>query len=130
MIILVQIPSEVLTPCSPSPCGPNAICRERNGAGSCICLDEYIGNPYEGCRPECIHNSDCASNKACTRNKCVDPCPSTCGQNAQCQVINHSPSCNCILGYTGDPFRFCSLPPPERKIRLSLNCKFDLLEFI
>lgn len=106
---------ETRTPCVPSPCGANAICREQNGAGSCSCLPEYLGNPYEGCRPECVLNSDCPSNKACIRNKCIDPCPGTCGQNANCQVINHLPSCTCIPGYTGDPFRFCNLPPPERK---------------
>ncbi|KAG5895966.1 hypothetical protein JTB14_027966 [Gonioctena quinquepunctata] len=84
-------PSEIISPCTPSPCGANALCREQNNAGSCTCLPEYIGNPYEGCRPECILNSDCPSNKACMRNKCQDPCPGTCGQNAECQVINHLP---------------------------------------
>jgi hypothetical protein len=108
-------PPEPVNPCVPSPCGSNAVCKERNGAGSCVCLPEYIGNPYEGCRPECVLSSDCPLNKACVRNKCVDPCPGTCGQNANCQVINHSPSCTCIPGYTGDPFRYCNLPPPERK---------------
>lgn len=109
----VPINPERPTPCVPSPCGANAICKELNGAGSCSCLPEYFGNPYEGCRPECIINSDCSSNKACIRNKCQDPCPGTCGQNANCQVINHLPSCNCIPGYTGDPFRYCNL---QRKI--------------
>lgn len=106
---------EQTTPCSPSPCGSNAICREQNGAGACQCLPEYIGNPYEGCRPECVLNSDCPSNRACIRNKCNDPCPGTCGQNADCQVVNHLPSCNCRIGYTGDPFRFCNLQQDERK---------------
>ena len=103
---------EFLNPCQPSPCGANAICREQNGAGSCTCLPEYIGNPYEGCRPECVINSDCPSNKARIRNKCMDPCPGTCGQNADCQVVNHLPACTCWLGYTGDPFRFCNVIPP------------------
>lgn len=103
---------ENVSPCEPSPCGANAQCRVQNKAGACICLPEYIGNPYEGCRPECVLNSDCPSNKACIRNKCLDPCPGTCGQNADCRVISHSPSCTCISGYTGDPFRFCSLPSP------------------
>lgn len=106
---------EIVTPCVPSPCGSNALCKEQNGAGSCSCLPDYIGNPYEGCRPECVLNSDCPSNKACIRNKCTDPCPGTCGQNAECQTINHLPSCICVNGYIGDPFRYCSLPPSERK---------------
>jgi len=109
------VPEEVATPCIPSPCGANAVCRERNGAGSCVCLPEYIGNPYEGCRPECVRSSDCPSNKACVTNKCQDPCPGTCGQNADCQVINHLPSCTCRQGYEGDPFRFCHPRPIQRR---------------
>lgn len=113
---LAPTPQEIRTPCTPSPCGANAQCREQNGAGACSCLPEYIGNPYEGCRPECVLNSDCPSNRACIRNKCQDPCPGTCGQNADCQVVNHLPSCTCISGFTGDPFRYCNPIPPERKI--------------
>lgn len=114
-LIQAVVPDEIISPCNPSPCGANAQCRVHNKAGSCTCLPEYIGNPYEGCRPECTLNSDCAPNKACINNKCADPCPGTCGQNANCQVINHLPSCTCLPGYTGDPFRFCNLPLPERK---------------
>jgi hypothetical protein len=106
-------PPQQSTPCVPSPCGSNAECREQNGAGSCTCLPEYIGNPYEGCRPECVLNSDCPSNKACMRNKCEDPCPGTCGQNAECQVVNHLPSCTCDYGYIGDPFRYCHIQSKE-----------------
>lgn len=114
--ILVQSrPQETTAPCVPSPCGANAMCRERSGAGSCVCLPDHIGNPYEGCRPECVLNSDCPSTRACIRNKCQDPCPGTCGQNADCQVVNHLPSCTCRQGYTGDPFRYCNIQPPERK---------------
>jgi hypothetical protein len=112
------IPVERPTPCIPSPCGSNAVCREQNGAGSCVCLPEYFGNPYEGCRPECVINSDCPSNRACIRNKCQDPCPGTCGQNADCQVINHVPSCNCRPGYTGDPFRYCNIYQERKKISI------------
>lgn len=106
---------EHLSPCVPSPCGANAICKEQNNAGACVCLPDYIGNPYEGCRPECVLSTDCAPNLACVNNKCKDPCPGTCGPNAQCQVINHLPSCSCIPGYTGDPFRYCSIIIERRK---------------
>lgn len=102
-------------PCEPSPCGSNAICRERNGAGSCSCQPQYFGDPYTGCRPECILSSDCAKDRACINNKCNDPCPGTCGLNAQCRVINHVPSCSCLPGYTGDSLRSCSLIPAARK---------------
>lgn len=98
-------------PCNPSPCGANAICKERNGAGSCICLPEYFGDPYTGCRPECVTNSECDRSKACVNNKCRDPCPGTCGLDAECSVINHTPSCICLPGYTGNPITACHLIP-------------------
>lgn len=103
-------------PCNPSPCGSNAICKERNGAGSCTCLKEYFGDPYVGCRPECVTNSDCDKSKACSNNKCVDPCPGTCGINAECLVVNHVPSCSCIPGYTGEPTLQCLIIEPSKKI--------------
>lgn len=106
-----QRPPEPSTPCIPSPCGPNAVCREQNGAGSCTCLPEYFGDPYQECRPECLVNSDCPSNKACVNNKCRDPCPGTCGINADCRVISHVPSCTCLPSYTGNPFVSCSPIP-------------------
>lgn len=100
---------EQVNPCNPSPCGANAVCKERNGAGSCLCLPDYFGDPYTGCRPECVQNSDCDKFRACVNNKCKDPCPGVCGLNAECRVQNHSPICLCIEGYTGDPSRECSV---------------------
>lgn len=106
-------------PCHPSPCGVNAVCKERNGAGACQCIPEYFGDPYVECKPECTFNNDCPRDKACTNHKCVDPCPGVCGHNAQCSVVNHHPSCSCYVDHTGDPFRAChpippSTPKPER----------------
>ena len=98
-----------ISPCTPSPCGFNAICKEQNGVGSCICSPDYIGNPYEGCRPECVIDTDCPSALSCIRSKCQDPCPGTCGTNAECRVINHRPACTCIQGYSGNPFQYCTL---------------------
>lgn len=100
---------QAVDPCNPSPCGPNAVCR---GQGLCECIPEYSGNPYEACRPECVLNPECPRDKACLRNKCRDPCPGTCGQNAQCDVVNHIPVCSCPQGFTGDPFSSCRLLPP------------------
>lgn len=121
--VSADVPNEILTPCLPNPCGSNAACREQNGIGACQCLPEYFGNPYEGCRPECVHNSDCQSNLACIRNKCQDPCPGTCGQNADCRVVNHIPSCSCRIDYIGDPYRFCNV---ESKI-IFYNCSIYAL---
>ena len=98
-------------PCNPSPCGSNAECTDRNGAASCRCIQDYFGDPYVACRPECTINADCPSNKACSRLHCVDPCPGLCGTNAECRVINHIPTCTCIQGYEGDPFSACRLRP-------------------
>lgn len=129
------MPEERLTPCVPSPCGPNAECRERNGAGSCTCLPEYFGDPYSGCRPECVVNSDCSRDRSCINQKCVDPCPGVCGLNAECRVSNHLPSCLCLAGYTGNPSSACreiiELPEPRRFIKPTIVPQtIDRLPFI
>lgn len=96
--------------CFPSPCGANSKCREVNGQAVCSCLEKYIGTP-PACRPECVVSSECSQNKACINQKCTDPCPGTCGLNARCEAINHSPICSCQTGYTGEPFTRCFLIP-------------------
>lgn len=104
------------TPCFPSPCGPNAECREKNNAGACLCLPGFQGDPYDanrGCRRECEVNTDCAPTLACVAFKCVDPCPGICGSFAECRVNNHVPTCNCPAGFTGDPFFQCREVPIE-----------------
>lgn len=93
----------------------NAICREQNGIGSCQCQPDYFGNPYEGCRPECVVSSDCPSNKACVNSKCQNPCPGVCAHNAECKVLNHVPSCHCGIGFTGNPYSYCNFIQNERK---------------
>lgn len=98
---------EYSSPCEPSPCGLNAECTERNGAGACKCIDTYVGNPYEGCRPECVINTDCPPMLACIQNKCKDPCPGICAPNGICQVVNHLPSCYCPPGLTGNAYVNC-----------------------
>lgn len=103
-VLVIEIPRN---PCNPSPCGANAICRELNGAGSCTCLDEYFGDPYVGCRPECLVNNECPQDKACLGKKCLDPCPGSCGINAVCSVNNHIPECSCLPGFTGDALHLC-----------------------
>jgi len=108
----IKVPEPVpveTDPCNPSPCGANAQCNN----GICTCIAEYQGDPYVGCRPECVLNNDCPRDKACIRQKCVDPCPGTCGQNAECSVINHIPTCTCLRGYQGNAFIGCQQIPPE-----------------
>lgn len=95
-----------VTPCTPSPCGPNSQCREINSQAVCSCRDTFIGIP-PNCRPECTINSECATDKACVNRKCVNPCRDQCGKNANCRVIAHNPMCSCQEHYTGDPFSYC-----------------------
>lgn len=102
---LAEIVNDVTDPCNPSPCGANTVCND----GVCSCLPEYNGDPYFECRPECTLSSDCGQNKACYRNKCVNPCNSgVCASNAICEVINHIPMCKCPIGMTGNAFVHCS----------------------
>jgi len=102
-----------VNPCQPSPCGPNSNCREVNDQAVCSCRSEFEGAP-PNCRPQCTSSSECAPNRACINQKCVDPCPGVCGQQAICEVRNHSPICRCPTGMTGDPFVRC-LPRPTSK---------------
>lgn len=95
-------------PCLPSPCGPFSECKENNGIPSCTCLDNYLGSP-PNCRPECVISADCSSNLACIHNKCINPCPGSCGINAQCLVKNHTPICTCLENFVGDAFTECKI---------------------
>lgn len=106
-------------PCNPSPCGNNAMC---SGDGQCTCLAEYQGDPYVSCRPECVLSSECARNRACVNQKCVDPCPGTCGASAICEVVNHIAMCHCPEGMTGNAFIHCS--PVQSRFHLAtiLSC--------
>lgn len=111
----------IVNPCVPSPCGPYSQCRDLGGSPSCSCLEIYIGSP-PNCRPECTVHSDCPSNRACMNEKCRDPCPGSCGTGAECNVINHTPICNCLAGYTGDPFTYCQVKPQEIEPIVSDPC--------
>lgn len=93
-------------PCVPSPCGPNSQCRVVGDQPACSCSSNYIGRP-PNCRPECKLNAECPANLACQNERCVDPCPGSCGSSTTCIVIKHAPVCQCVSGYTGDPFTGC-----------------------
>lgn len=108
-------------PCSPSPCGPFAQCREIEGSPSCSCLPGYLGRPPH-CKPECISNYECPSHLACIDQKCKDICLGACGENANCRVVSHSPVCQCLPGFTGDPFLRCLIQ--QRKNLILYNGSF------
>ncbi|XP_065211196.1 neurogenic locus notch homolog protein 1-like [Planococcus citri] len=99
---------EEKNPCNPSPCGPNSECHKEDNRAVCSCRNNYFGSPPKTmCRPECNSDSECPQNKACRELKCQDVCVGKCGNNAQCQMINHEPICSCKPGFTGNPFVYC-----------------------
>ncbi|EFX65777.1 hypothetical protein DAPPUDRAFT_229540, partial [Daphnia pulex] len=106
------------TPCDPNPCGTNAQCKSQNGAINCVCPVNYVGDPFSSCRPECVLNTDCPRDQSCSRNRCIDPCPGTCGINADCRVANHIPVCSCKEAHTGDPYGSCR-PLPVKPLPTS-----------
>ncbi len=83
-----------------------------NSQAVCSCLPLYHGSP-PSCRPECVSSTECSYDKSCVNQKCVNPCPGTCGQDAQCVVKLHSPICSCKHGFTGNPFTIC-YPIPRK----------------
>lgn len=95
------------TPCTPSPCGPNSICQIKQNRPVCSCVANFVGQPPY-CRPECVTSNECPLDKACIKEKCVDPCKNACGSNANCKVIQHSAFCSCKRGFEGDAFVGCS----------------------
>ena len=58
---------------------------------------------------ECQHDSDCADDKACIENQCLDPCYITepCGKNAICKTSSHRPVCRCPSDWAGNPHQEC-----------------------
>lgn len=115
--------------CQRVQCGPNAECRESYGMVTCLCRPGTFGNPYVGCRPECVINSDCPTKQSCINNHCVDPCVGACGLHAQCQVVNHVPICYCKQDYTGDPFISCFPFKPGMFVVLLILLVFKTLNF-
>lgn len=113
-------------PCIPSPCGPNAICKAHGDTESCACLPNYIGRP-PNCRPECTINTECEGNLACQNDRCVDPCPGSCGAYANCMVVHHTPVCTCVPGYTGDPFTICSQIIERKNMNNPMLCSCQIL---
>lgn len=109
--VLLEKPVVNVNPCIPSPCGPNSQCRVVGEQPACSCLPNYIGRS-PNCRPECSINAECPGTQACQNERCKDPCPGSCGSFTTCVVVKHAPLCQCVAGYTGDPFTVCTPLPP------------------
>lgn len=97
--------------CQPSPCGPYSQCsiNSSDNSAECSCLNEFIAEPPR-CRPECLINADCFSDKACINHKCSDTCSGLCGDQAECRVLSHTAMCYCSNDLVGDPFEKCVRP--------------------
>lgn len=108
LLAVYDPPAQPADPCLPSPCGPYSECRiDARGQAACSCLTDYIGSA-PNCRPECTTNQQCPNDRACVNRRCANPCASgTCGQLAQCFVVQHTANCVCPDGMTGDPFVGC-----------------------
>lgn len=118
-------------PCSADEiCGENAMCHVKKHMPICECPKNHTGDPFVECihmqmitptmpsiiHYECTMDDDCAANKTCTDNVCMNACNATyCGVQAECNVFNHHPVCSCRVGYTGDPNRGCyPMPLPSK----------------
>ncbi|CAL4121136.1 unnamed protein product, partial [Meganyctiphanes norvegica] len=94
-------------PCNPNPCGKFTNCLVVADQAVCSCNPGYFGNPNLGCTAECIINSDCPLSRACINNQCIDPCPGSCGNKAECSTVSHTPVCSCPTGFVGDLLTGC-----------------------
>lgn len=102
-------------PCHPSPCAPDSTCSVYSPqVVMCDPCASSDGTWNPACYPECLTNADCPFNKACLGHKCEDPCPGSCGVNAKCTVVHHTPICSCPYPLIGNPFEHCTQPPPGR----------------
>lgn len=131
-IIITSVPKDPIAynPCEPSPCGANTRCTvDDNDRAKCTCREGYFGNPIAFCGPSCVLDTDCNAGFSCINRECKDPCPGHCGRNAMCTVTNHRPICSCMEGFTGDPFKQCTVPPiPHIPSELTLNLLHQINE--
>lgn len=93
-----------------NPCGANTRCEVVSGVARCTCLPGFKGRPLDGCRHECDSDFDCPQHQACSASfRCEDPCATKCGENAECNVVNHRAICTCPK--VSDPR--AHMPPPR-----------------
>ena len=118
-LVTDQMTPPLQDPCHPSPCGLFAFCVDKNGQASCSCSPDMSGSA-PNCKPECTSNSDCSSTLVCLNQKCKDPCPGSCSNDALCTVSNHIVYCTCPESYTGDPFSRCYRIQQSKNGRLKL----------
>ena len=100
------------------PCGRAADCEIIKHAAICSCDKSLTGDPYVACvdfeNPQCENDLECLGDAGCFNGICKEMCDhmNVCGENAVCRVnragIRKSIYCECISGFTGDPYNYCS----------------------
>ncbi|KAF2352424.1 EGF-like domain, partial [Trinorchestia longiramus] len=99
-------------PCAENACGERATCQVQDHRPVCVCPLRFGGDPQVLCSPVgCRSNGDCPSLTACVNERCLDSCVANepCGENAVCSPTTNSFHCECIVGYSGDPYVGCRL---------------------
>lgn len=121
----ICVDGRCMEPCAKA-CGLKAECTVRDKRAICTCPTDLTGNPFIECvsipgriisGKKCVTNSDCDRSLTCINDTCLAVCPSNCGINANCTLINHDPICHCPPGTTGDPFKICK--------EIGTECKKD-----
>jgi hypothetical protein len=104
-------------------CGINAQCQSTNHHAICSCPHQYEGDAHIECRyrviiqtHECLQDEDCAGDKVCSNNQCINPCrdQNSCGRGAFCYVERHKIHCRCPDNFNGDPNILCSPIEPTK----------------
>merc|ERR1712106_9783 len=98
-----------------------------------MCIPGYVGDADIACnlppRPEpgCKSNSECGDREICRDRNCINPCivANPCATNAVCDVRQHSVTCNCPSGFTGDPFSNCYAIEPRPECTADPDCPQD-----
>ncbi|CAB4059878.1 unnamed protein product [Lepeophtheirus salmonis] len=121
---------DCINPCiKDNPCHTSAQCSVRSHKALCSCPVGYAGDPYSFCKKEsvckcprgfsgdphsycykyeCKTDNDCPFDKACAKEKCIDPCKDTfCGTRAECVTEFHQSTCKCSQGLQGNPYVSC-----------------------
>ncbi|KAK7075250.1 hypothetical protein SK128_022664 [Halocaridina rubra] len=101
--------SQCVHPC-PSSCPVTAFCKVHEHRPICSCPPTTIGDPHQACHSiGCKTDKDCPYREKCYNSYCQDPCHTErpCAPTATCISVNHSTTCTCRPGYTGNPTTSC-----------------------
>ncbi|ROT61486.1 hypothetical protein C7M84_020738 [Penaeus vannamei] len=68
----------------------------------------------------CENNDDCDVDNSCLNKLCYDACTlGICGDDAECETVDHRPVCLCPYGTSGDPQVGCKAMVAEMPVTIS-----------